>query len=53
MVETGKGDLSSFYTWRLAGIGGRKGSIVISFFFFCFFFPSKPLQDMRWNEQNE
>lgn len=37
MVETGKGDLSSFYTWRLAGIGGRKGSIVI-FFFLSFFF---------------
>lgn len=51
MVETGNGDLSSFYTWRLAGIGGRKGSIVIPFFFF--FFPSKLVQEMRWNEQNE
>lgn len=37
MVETGNGDVSSFYTWRLAGIGGRKGSIVIFFFFFFLF----------------
>lgn len=41
MVETGKGDLSSFYTWRLAGIGGRKGSIVIFFSFFFFLFSIK------------
>lgn len=47
MVETGKGDLSSFYTWRLAGIGGRKGSIVISFFFLFSFFLSKLVQEMR------
>lgn len=50
MVETGNGDLSSFYTWRLAGIGGRKGSVVIFFFLFFFFFPSKLVQEMRWNK---